>query len=268
MPNALDAIAESKHRVLMLGDTGTGKTTQFLTLPGKKFIYLFDSNALLTLRGQDIDYEEWLPDKLNISAGSLSKGKGDLDSGARSTIYRDWEVSFNEKLRSGFFDSYDVIGFDSATTLLDLIMDRILANNGRAGAWPNLDDYGPQMVAFVNICRTVVSLGKTIYFTGHLDVKQDELTQRIFRRPLMTGKLVTKIPLLFSDIFYTSVDTDAAGKIIYNIQTTPDRMNTTIRSSVRGLDPVENVTLDWTQPLVGQGLGGIFAWELKQLGGT
>ena len=92
MPNARDAHETSAHKFFLLGDTGAGKTAQFLTLPGKKFIYLFDPNAILTLRGHDVDYEEYLPDRLNLSVKSLAKGagggvKGDTTTTLVSDIY-------------------------------------------------------------------------------------------------------------------------------------------------------------------------------------
>lgn len=267
MPNARDA-QSAAHRILMLGDTGSGKTTQLLTLPGKKFAFLFDPNAVLSLRGFDVDYEEFLPDRLNLAATSLAKGKGDkpTNTAAKSELYMEWEKSFNEKLASGFFDAYDIIGMDSATTFLDLIMDRVLSINGRFGQWPQQDDYGPQMVTFTNVCRALTGLGKTIYMTGHMETRQDELTKRIFRRPMMTGRLSTKIPLLFSDIFITEAESDGSGKVAYKIQTTPDRITTCVRNSIKGLEPFEMMTIDWEKPVEGQGLGGILNWEKKQLG--
>lgn len=267
MPNALQATKIAQHRILILGDTGSGKTTQLLTLPGKKFAYLFDSNAILSLRGNDVDYEEFLPNRLNLAAGSLAKGKGDTGTGAKgSDLYQLWEKDFNEKLTAGFFDLYDWISIDSCTTFLDLIMDRILTINGRFGQWPQQDDYGPQMIAFTNVCRSLTGLGKGIYMTGHMDIRQDDLTKRIFRRPMMTGRLATKIPLLFSDIFIAEAEPNTEGKVFYKIQTVPDRMTTCVRTAIRGLEPFENVTIDWNKPVLGQGVGGILNWETKQLG--
>lgn len=261
MPNnAKDAHPLAKHRILMLGDTGSGKTSQILTLPGKKFAYLFDSNAILSLRGFDIDYDEVLPSTVSAAAGSLSKGKGDRRTTVASDVFQQFESTFDERLQSGFFDPYDWICFDSSTTLLDLIMDRVLTINGRFGQWPQMDDYGPTMIAYTNICRTSTGLGKGIYFTGHLETKQDEVTKKITNRPMMTGRLVNKIPLLFSDIFYTDAQLDDKGKIAYRIQTVPDGMNRTIRTSIKGLEPFENVTIDFTKDPVGQGLGGILNW--------
>lgn len=262
MPNAMEAKQESVHRFLILGDTGSGKTTQFLTLPGKKFAYLFDSNAILSLRGNDLDYEEFLPDRLNLNISSLSKEKGgDKITAHKNDMFLDWQKDFENKLAANFFDPYSAIAIDSATTLLDLIMDRILTINGRAGQWPQQDDYGPQMTTFTNICRTFTSMGKTIYMTGHLEVKQAEGSAKMLRLPMMTGRLRTKIPLLFSDILVAEVQNDGKGKMSHTLQTVPDRVTTTIRTSIRGLSPFEDVSLDFNKPLEEQGLGLILKLE-------
>lgn len=201
MANAKDAVQNSARKFLLLGDTGGGKTTQFLTLPGRKFAYLFDPNAILSLQGHDLEYEEFLPDRLNLSVKSLAKGRGDSTTNFQNDLYVSWEKDFNDRIKGGYFDNIDAILFDSATTLLDLIMDRVLTINGRAGSWPQQDDYGPQMLAFQNICRQLTALGKTVVMTGHVEMKQDELTKRIYRSPMLTGRLKTKVPLLFSDIY-------------------------------------------------------------------
>ena len=265
MPNAKDALPLAHHKILMLGYTGNGKTTQILTLPGKKYVHIFDQNSLLTLRGADVDYDEYMPDPVGAAAGSMSKGKGDRSTASPSTAYMLFEQQFNERLQNNFFDPYDWICFDSATTLLDLIMDRVLTINGRFGQWPHQDDYGPVMIAFTNLCRTLTSMNKSVYFTGHLETKQDKLTQKISTQPMMTGRLIHKIPLLFSDIFVADTDLDEKGQVIYRIQTVPSPEIRTIRTSIRGLESYENVTVDFKQPVEGQGLGGILVWERKQL---
>ncbi len=268
MPNAKDAHERSTHKFLVLGDTGSGKTSQILTLPGRKFAYLFDPNAILSLQGGDVDYEEFLPDRINLSVNSLKAGKGDGNrTGAKSDLYLEWEKDFQKRLDDGFFDDYDVICLDSATTFLDLIMDRVLTINGRAGQWPQQDDYGPQMLTFTNVVRMLTSLNKIVYMTGHLETKEDKVTGRILRGPMMTGRLRTKIPLLFSDIFVAEAENDGKGSIMHKIQTVPDRMTTSIRTAFKGLEPFEDVTIDFEKEVVGQGIGGLLNWEKKNLEG-
>lgn len=263
MANAKDARQTSGRKFLLLGDTGGGKTTQILTFPGKKFAYLFDPNAILSLQGHDIEYEEFLPDRLNLSIKSLSKDKGDKTTSFQNSLYVEWEKDFNDRIKGGFFNNIDLIAFDSATTLLDLIMDRVLTINGRAGSWPQQDDYGPQMLAFQNVCRQLTALGKLVVMTGHLETRQDELTKRIFRGPMMTGRLRTKIPLLFSDIFVCEASNDGRGTTKHTIQTVPDRTTTTVRTTIKGLNPHEDVTIDWKRDPVGQGIGGLVMREGK-----
>jgi hypothetical protein len=174
----------------MLGNTGSGKTTQILTLPGKKYVHIFDQNALISLRGHDIDYDEYMPDVVGMAVTSMTKGKGDKSASTSSDSYRRFETEFNERMQNGYFDQYDWVCFDGASTLLDLIMDRVLTINGRFGTWPHQDDHGPVMIAFTNICRNLTSMGKSVYMTGHLETRQDQVTQKIETRPMMTGRLV------------------------------------------------------------------------------
>ena len=261
MPNASNlARRKPGSKILILGNTGAGKTTQFLTLPGKKFMYLFDPNAVLSIQGHDVDYEEFLPDNLDLGLTSLTKGKGDVKSsmdGAK--LYRSWEDNITEKIESGFFNAYDAIALDSFTTLSDMVMDGVLGINNRSGQWPQQDDYGPQMLTLTKIVRTLTSLNKCIYVTGHVEMKQDEVTKRIFQTPLMTGRLKAKLPLLFSEIFYAEAQTGRNNKVIYTLQTKPDRTNPIIRTTIMGTEVFEDVTLDLSKSLIGQGLGGLIS---------
>lgn len=264
MPNAKDYTGTPPHKFLLLGNTGTGKTSQLLTLPGKKFAYLFDPNALISLRGHDIDYEEFLPTGVSLDLKSLSKDasgnlKGDRVAGYKgSTVFTDWEKDFEDKKKSGFFQRYDVIALDSATTILDMMMDRVLTINGRAGQFPQQDDWGPQMVGFTNLMRELSGMGKMIYLTGHLITDKDENTQKVTQLPLFTGRLREKIPLLFSDVMVTTAVTDdGKGTVRYLLRTVPNQRETPIRTGIKGLRITEDVTIDWSKPVVGQGLGGL-----------
>ncbi len=261
MPNALDARESAHNKILMLGDTGTGKSTQFLSMKGKKFAYLFDSNAILSLQGHDIEYEEFMPDNLSMALTSLKREKGDTTPQQKVTgaeVYRAWEEDFEKKMASGFFNDYKWLMFDSLTTFSDMVMDGILAINGRGGQWPQQDDYGPQMLVIRNVVRTATSMGCGVYFTGHEELIKDDLTHQIYRQPVLTGKLRQKLPLLFSEIFHCEAQADPKdGSTHYQIQTQKDRKSMTIRTTIKGLNPFEEVTLDFTRPLEGQGLGGL-----------
>lgn len=271
MPNAKSITNPTLHKFLMAGPIGAGKTAGFLTLPGKKFAYLFDPNAVLTLQGHDVDYEEFLPDDVSLKLTSLSKDtqarqKNDRrpDPKAGAELYWQWEKDFEQKCDDGFFDSYDALLFDSSTTLLDMIMDGVLAINGRAGQWPNMDDYGPQMLAFTNIVRRAASLGKIIYFTAHTEMRQDDVSKRIQQEFMLTGKLRSKIPLLFSEVLIASNETEKqSGTARYFVQTRPDKEYRNVRCTLKDARFMEDVTVDWNKPAEGQGLGQLYFNQQK-----
>lgn len=265
MPNARSPHSRVTMKVLALGNTGAGKTTQFLTLPGKKFIYLFDPNAILSLQGYDVDYEEFLATGMNLDVKSLSKDNKRVPV-MRSTsaaMYEAWERDFEDRIRSGFFADYDWLGFDSFTTLSSMVMDEILRINNRPDTWPGQDDYGPQMLTLTNIVRQAAALPINIYFTGHIETRQDKVTKKVNTQPMMTGRLVQNLPLIFSEIFLLECTTGPTA-VTYTLQTKPDSEFKTVRTSIKGLELFEDVTIDFSQPIVGQGLGGILNWADKQ----
>jgi hypothetical protein len=230
-------------------------------LPRPTFVYIFDPNAIESLKGHDIDYLSFMPDRLPLNITSLKKNVGDPKrlnvNEYAAKVYNEFEEHAEDSLENGFFDKYNSIAFDSMTTMLDLIMDRVLAINNRPGEWPQQDDYGPQMNAFGNVVRRFTSQKKILYFTGHIEMKQDDISKKVTWQPLMTGRLRVKIPLLFTDTFMATADTDRDGKTSYSFQTKPTREFPLCRTSIDNLKFLENVTMDMTQPLDDQGLGGL-----------
>lgn len=261
MPNAKSVTGTKGSNILIFGGTGGGKTSQFLTLKGKKFAYLFDPNAIDTLAGYDVDYEEFLPDQLDLRVHSLKKKTAPTPGKSMPTScsYQAWENHFEDSLESGFFDDYENIMIDSLTTFSDSVMDEVLRINGREGQWPQQDDYGPQMNAITKVMRVLTAMGKTVYVTGHYEMMKDKVTERLFFQPLVTGRLKTKLPLLFSQIFFAEAQgaSGANKEVQYTLQTKPDRLTPLIRCTMKGLEFKEDVSIDFSRDPEGQGLGGL-----------
>ena len=263
MPNAkqIDISGVGKPKMLLLGMGGSGKTTQILTLPGKTFAYFFDPAALSTVRGHDLEYEMFTPSVANLAVQSLTKGKGDpktkfMDA---SQVYVAWEKDYEDKLQQGFFAEYDTIVMDSLTTFSELVMDRLLEINGRAGGTPQQDDYSAQMTTIKNVVRTFAGQHEMMFVaTGHVELLQDGTTHRLMNQPILTGKLRARLPLLFSDIlFLECASTDKVVK--YTTQTRPDRLNPLVRTAIRGLEMHEDITVPetgWEHP-TNYGIGKI-----------
>ena len=270
MPNAKDLkTGDAPKRFLMVGKFGSGKTAQFLTLPGKKFLYVFDANSLPTIEGYDVDYECFFPEQLVMRPQSLKKeNRVSMKKPPKAMAYLNWEAHFEEGLASGFFDQYDIIGWDSWTTFSDLMMDHILDLNGRAGQFPQQDDWGPQIVAMSNVFRTASGMGKVIFCTAHEELVKDEISGKVQNQILVTGKLKIRLPILFSEIYHCTVEVNRTdGKARYMIQTKPDRENPFCRTSIKGISTYEDVTIeDWSRPEQ-YGLGALLRRAKEAQGG-
>lgn len=244
--------------VLNVGSTGSGKTAAFLTLPGKKFLYIFDPNTLATLRGYDVEYEEFSPEHLDLDAVTLKGGVRDKFSKAPAPkAYIEFEKHLETSLDNGFFDQFDVIGLDSITTFQDTIMDRITFLNGRFGKNPEIADYTATINTVIKVFRTFLSLKKLVYVTGHIDFRQEEVTSKMMNVMDFIGKLRRRIPILFSEVWYSYGEPDKGGQMHYFVRTQQDRYNPYLRSTNKFIDPVEEVTIDWNADPVGQGIGGL-----------
>lgn len=248
MPNAKNLGDEADHLTfLLVGGPGEGKTSQFRTLPGKGFVYIFDPNALASLEGMDVDYEQFSPDLLDINVKPLSsKAKQDnVIRGAEPRAYVEWEEHFDQFIEKEMHQ-YDWIGFDSYTTFGDMVMDRVMWLNGRAGKMPEQDDWAAQMTTIQQVSRVISSRSKLWVATAHLELKKDLLSGIINYQPYLTGRLRIRLPLLFSNIYRCEND---RGQ--YFFHTVNDKSHKYIRSSIKELPPEIDVTIPkdgWNKP--------------------
>ena len=261
MPNAKD-VDRGIQTVLIVGGTGSGKTTQFLTFPGKKFAYIFDQNALASLRGFDIEYEAFIPEQLDLDVVSLKANTRDkFSKPPEPKTYINFELDFENKLDTGFFDDFDSVAVDSTTMLTDIVMDRMLYLNGRFGKQPEQIDYVGTTNTIIKIYRSLLGLQKPIYVTGHIEFKQDEATGRMQNIMSFLGRLRQRLPIMFSEVWLAYADPDRDENMHYYIQTRQDRKNPFLRCSSRLIANTEDVTLDFNKTLEGQGIGGLLAQE-------
>lgn len=252
----------ARTQILAVGPLGSGKTTAFRTLPGKKFIYIFDPNGRVALGNDDIDFLEFIPsvDELDMSVKPLSAKKpaDKVTTKKRSEprTYVDWYEDFVERCESGFFGAYDWVGLDSLTTLSECIMDRVQFLNGRLGKQPEQADYAAEMTSMRGAIRALSSL-TNFYCTGHVETVKNDITGRISNELLITGKNKARLPVRFAHIFGFTADRSEKGEVVFQVRTIHDRSNPYCRTPFQ-LKAIEDVTLDFNRPLEGQGIGAWF----------
>jgi len=251
MPNAKDAGLSTVERILVAGKTGTGKTAQIWTLPGRKFAYIFDPNSMSTLRGCNIDYEEFYPDFLQMDATLKGFNKGsrsDVLPAAKNkrepAIYMKWIEDINGKVERGFFKDYDWLCLDSLTFLVKSIMDRQLFINNRYGDIEELGDYRVVGSKMADVFGSISALPINLYCTSHFTTFQDEKTKKIETQLMLPGKARNILPLMFTNVWLAQTSEGEKGSVRYEVRTRPDpRGLQDIRSSIQGLSTIEDGTI-------------------------
>jgi len=248
MPNAKNLEPGVRDNILLAGNTGSGKTSQIWTLPGKKFAYIFDPNALESLVGCDLEYETFLPAVTELDA-SIKKFNRDARPDDKSPVSNVEPVSFvnfvkdiNDKYDSGYFDDIDWIIFDSLTYLARACMDRQMWINRRFGALEDLADYRIVGSKLSDVFRPITSMEKNIFCTGHITEYQDEKTKAIITQLMLPGSARTYLPLMFTNIWEAQAQsTEKEEK--YVIKTRPEQRGLKSLRSTKSLELFEDVTI-------------------------
>lgn len=232
MPNAKEPEGVALHNILLIGQPGTGKTSQFWTLPRPGFLYVFDPNCIASLTGLDMEYEIFSPDLLDINVHPLSASKrsDSVMKADEPTAYTRWEEHFENALETDYFKQFKWIGMDSFTTFSDSVMDRVQFLNNRLGKQPEQADWASQMFTIQNVMRSLSARQMLFVATAHDEHRQDPTGGHVTYQPVMTGRLRTRIPLLFSNILRTDVEASRAGNT-YLLHTGSDRLHQYVRVS-------------------------------------
>lgn len=238
------------QRLLVVGRTGSGKTSQIWTLPGKKYAYIFDPNSEASLVGcPGLATKVLRPEftELDATLKGFNRGaKSDRPASRKEpTLYFQWLEDLNEKVENKFFEDYDWLIIDSLTFLTKAVMDRQMYINDRYGGIEDLADYRVVGSKLAEVFNSVTALPINLYCTGHIDSYQDEKTHKVEVQLSLPGKGRRMLPMMFTNIWQASVGESKDGKAQHTVRTRPDaRGLQDIRSAMNtGLKDVEDVTI-------------------------
>jgi hypothetical protein len=187
--------------ILVLGDSGAGKSALASTVPTPVFIDSFDPGGTKTDMLQS-----------GISSGLIMADTHyEEDSWKSPYAFRDWERSMLERESEGFFDALGTYVLDSCTRWSDSLMFEIMRKNSRAGKNPQIQDYLVQQLTAVDWMGRIMAYGCNVLVTGHLAFEKDELTGSLESGPLMYGKLAKKIPIAFDECYIMRTKETSAG---------------------------------------------------------
>lgn len=200
------------HRILVIGDSGTGKTHFLGTMP-KPFVADFD-HGLATLYGKDVKFMQFT-DKNWLEFKSVIK---EWKTGPQ------WEC--------------ETFCIDSLTMASEAALTWVMTKNGRSGQQPTVQDWGEAIREVKDVLNHVTTLGCNVCVVAHSQLVKDEVLGDLQYLPLIYGKdLPHRLGIYFDEVYMTTVVPSIKGgaKVNeYKLQVKPDsrmkilksRMNT------------------------------------------
>lgn len=186
-------------RTLVYGPSGTGKTFSLRSARKPLFVDSFDPGGSVVLA--DL-----------IAAGqAIVRAEFENEDPKHPSAFAKWDSSLDAIEQSGLMAKFGTYVIDSATTWGQAALNLVLQKAGRAGGTPQQNDWYPQMTLMEAGIRRVFKFPCDIIFICHNDTQKDEIVGKITRAPMLTGKSKIRIPLLFSEVYYSDTKRTSKG---------------------------------------------------------
>lgn len=205
---------QHSFRVLVTGESGSGKTHLLRTARRPVHIDSFDPGGTLVLRD--------LIERGHVVADTIYESEDRTEP----MMFREWARTFEQRVRSKYFESFGTYCLDSSTMWADAIMNWVLLEAKRSGQAPKFThDYVPQKIQIQNWLKRVLALPCDVIVTGHLEgdyesriIEGEEVRVLTKYKYMTTGKGSIIVPLLF-DEQWTTVATEKGSGTQYQLLT-------------------------------------------------
>lgn len=198
----------NRFNIIIHGDIKSGKTSMLKTCRMPLLIHSFDPG------GTDVLQKEIKEGKI------LVDNRFERDDPYAPSAFRLWMDEFARLEKSGFFNHVGTYAIDSVTTWSQIIMYEVIRKAVKAqpkkrtiGSQPYENDWLPQMQYIENYMRKFLALPCDCVLLGHSEYKMDRDNNIIGDLGLMiTGKLRTRVPALFSEVYYLKIKNYKTGE--------------------------------------------------------
>lgn len=186
-------------RFLVYGPSGSGKTFSLRTARKPLFVDSFDPGGAVVLadlieKGEAVVRTQW-----------------ENEDAKHPSVFQAWDAALDRLEKEQVMENFGTYCLDSATTWGQACLNFVMSKAGRAGGTPQQNDWYPQMVLMEAAVRRIFRFPCDIVFICHNDTQKDEIIGKVTRSPMLTGKSKTRIPLLFSEVYYSDTKRSSKG---------------------------------------------------------
>lgn len=195
----------------LIGDSGSGKTTLAGTFP-KPYFFDFDKGMAALAGIEGIEYDTF-KDAPHGSNRFVDHDRGIYEHGTGWDEFLKKMNKIGEQIDKGECP-YQTLVFDSATLMSQLVMNKILKQDGKAGKNPEIQHYGVESTKLKEAFDQITSWPLIKIVTAHIQRNTNELLNVTEMLPLLTGKFAARSAIYFDEVYFIEVERKAgvAGK--------------------------------------------------------
>ena len=224
-------------RILLAGESTTGKTTSLMTIPSALRACGIESPRIIVA-----DFDQGSDELLNHSEFEVYRFGGipgsDPETYPAAAYWLEKELPADK-------EPINVFVTDSITALSMSIMATVAKDNGRLGKPAQLQDWNVEMQATQKWVLDMQNLPVThaVISICHTYLEKDDLSGRAYNELVLTGKLPSKLVRLFPEIYFAHKGT---GKTpVFKWQNVPD-VHTSARTMIPKFRDPTGIDQDFT----------------------
>lgn len=203
MPTGADIKIDDNASFLLVGDSGSHKTTFIGTCPQPSFTFDFDDGFARHRGRSDMSFERFkeLPKKRKLDP----KGQVFTNENGWYEWGTAWPAFLKKLNEIGVLvdkgeNPYKTLGVDSYTLMIDCAMNYVLKENNRDTM--EIRDWGAFLNNMSNVTSQLVSWPMIKVFTAHVKRDENQITGAIEQLPLIPGQFAGKVSVYFDEVYF------------------------------------------------------------------